>query len=106
MKFEPAVLPALHSFMYIVDNFILVPLFHPSRDPNRRPGLPSLGEWPLYRPYEKEYLELNEKFLNIQDMTRAIGRGPRVHHCAFWNDYLPQLVAGTGELGYQEVHAP
>lgn len=26
-----------------------------------------------------------------------IGRGPRLRQCAFWKEYLPQLLTTTGE---------
>lgn len=71
--------------------------FH--RDPNRAPGHHSLNEWPLHTPKGKEYLELNIKYLNEADKSKAVGRGPRTKECAFWKEYLPQLIASTGS-GY------
>ena len=66
-------------------------------DPNRIPGQHSLDEWPPHTPVGKEYLELNVKFLDESDKSTAIGRGPRSKECAFWKEYLPQLVASTSK---------
>ena len=65
-------------------------------DPNQAPGERSLGEWPLHTPTSREYLELNSRFLGQRDRSRAVGRGPRMAECAFWDVYLPQLVERTG----------
>jgi len=65
-------------------------------DPNQAPGERSLGEWPLHTPTSREYLELNSRFLAQRDKSRAVGRGPRLAQCAFWDIYLPQLVERTG----------
>lgn len=66
-----------------------------TRDPNRSPGVRSLDEWPLHSPGGKQYLELNAKFLRNADKSAAVGRGPRIQECAFWNHYLPPLVEAT-----------
>jgi len=65
-------------------------------DPNQSPGERSLGEWPLHTPTSREYIELNSRFLAQRDKSRAVGRGPRLAECAFWDIYLPQLVDRTG----------
>ncbi|XP_013793998.1 acetylcholinesterase-like isoform X1 [Limulus polyphemus] len=44
--------------------------------------------WPVYTPYGREYLTLD---IN----STKIGRGPRAEYCAFWQQYLPQLVKRT-----------
>ena len=44
----------------------------------------------------KEYLELNSKYLRVADKSQAVGRGPRAKECAFWIEYLPQLISATG----------
>ncbi|XP_076332894.1 acetylcholinesterase-like [Tachypleus tridentatus] len=44
--------------------------------------------WPVYTPYAREYLTLD---LN----SNKTGRGPRAEYCAFWQQYLPQLVKAT-----------
>ncbi|KAI0214211.1 hypothetical protein LSAT2_000712 [Lamellibrachia satsuma] len=67
-------------------------------DPNIRPGKPSLNTWPLHTPHGQEYLELNVKYLNEPDKSRAVSRGPRTKECAFWKRYLPRLVISTGDL--------
>ncbi|KAK2148411.1 hypothetical protein LSH36_499g01062 [Paralvinella palmiformis] len=66
-------------------------------DPNRIPGAHSLDEWPLHTPQGREYLEINTKYLNEPDKSKAIGRGPKAKNCAFWREYLPKLVGGTCE---------
>ena len=50
-------------------------------------------KWPLYTPATKEYL--------ILDVDQAgVGRGPRLKQCAFWKNFLPQLVKHSGKLNY------
>jgi len=49
-------------------------------------------------PTSREYLELNSRFLGQPDKSRAVGRGPRLAECAFWDVYLPQLVEKTGSM--------
>lgn len=44
--------------------------------------------WPVHTPYAKEYLTLAVN-------SSIIGRGPRAKQCAFWKEYLPQLVKVT-----------
>ena len=68
-----------------------------SRDPNRAPGRRSLNEWPMHSPHRKQFLELNVNYLHQADKSRAIGRGPRAKECAFWKEYLPELVRKTCE---------
>ena len=81
-------------------------MFLPSRDPNRHPGEASLNVWPIHTPNGKEYMELNSRFNNEPDTMTPIGRGPRANECAFWVDYLPQLIASTGrhEIMLQSVY--
>lgn len=57
---------------------------------NRDPNGPSaeIKEWPKHTASGKHYLELG---IN----TTYIGRGPRLRQCAFWKEYLPQLVQAT-----------
>ncbi|XP_064638638.1 acetylcholinesterase-like isoform X2 [Lineus longissimus] len=69
--------------------------FAKTGDPNRSPGLPSLNEWPLHTTESKEYLELHPRYHNQPDKSKAVGNGPRAHECAFWMEYLPQLVRET-----------
>jgi hypothetical protein len=68
-------------------------------DPNRNPALEDYTEeWPKHRPREKKYLELNSKFIEDDIYSQdAVGRGPRAKQCAFWLEYLPQLVAAYGQ---------
>lgn len=47
--------------------------------------------WPKHTANEREYFELG---MNVSH----IGRGPRLRQCAFWKDYLPQLLTSTSEL--------
>lgn len=55
---------------------------NPTLDEN---GIWSQLHWPLYTTYKKEYL-------TFATNTSAIGRGPRTKQCAFWQNYLPQLI--------------
>ncbi|XP_055301945.1 acetylcholinesterase-like isoform X2 [Sitodiplosis mosellana] len=51
-------------------------------------GQSTENEWPKHTANGREYFELN--------MNRThIGRGPRLRQCAFWKDYLPQLLTST-----------
>jgi len=50
----------------------------------------------LHTPTSREYLELSSRFLGQRDKSRAVGRGPRLAECAFWDIYLPQLIERTG----------
>ena len=68
------------------------------RDPNRAPAQKNLNEWPLHTPQGREYLELNIKYMDNPDKSRAVGRGPRAKQCAFWKEYLPVLINNTGKL--------
>ena len=65
------------------------------RDPNISPGKQSLNEWPRYTPDGKEYLELNAKFMDEPDKSFAVGRALRARECAFWKNYLPNLIEKT-----------
>ncbi|GBP16249.1 Acetylcholinesterase [Eumeta japonica] len=64
-----------------------------------RTGNPSLcpnGEltpvhWPVHTAYGREYLSLAVN-------SSSTGRGLRVKQCAFWQQYIPQLMAATSEL--------
>ncbi len=67
-------------------------------DPNRAPGRRSLNEWPLHTPKGKEYLQLHVNYLNQADKSKAVGRGLRAKECAFWKEYLPDLVRNTGSI--------
>lgn len=63
------------------------------RNPNTSPGAVSLDEWPLHSISHQEYLELNTKYLDSSNKWRAVGKGPRIRECAFWNTYLPNLLS-------------
>ncbi len=56
------------------------------RDPNG--AQPDVKVWPLHTATGKHYLELG---IN----TTHVGRGPRLRQCAFWKEYLPQLIQAT-----------
>ncbi|XP_055377991.1 acetylcholinesterase-like isoform X2 [Condylostylus longicornis] len=45
-------------------------------------------EWPKHTAETREFLELG---LN----TSHVGKGPRLRQCAFWKEYLPQLITAT-----------
>lgn len=48
------------------------------------------GEWPKHTALGKEYFELGVNVTHI-------GRGPRLRQCAFWREYLPQLITATSQ---------
>ena len=77
--------------------YIIVKKIQTFRDPNQVPGSHNLDTWPLHTPHGKEYLELHTRFLREPDKSKAVGQGIRTKNCAFWRDYLPTLVDGTGE---------
>jgi acetylcholinesterase len=81
---------------------------NPNNSPN--PQARSRGpEWPVHSPDGKEYLELNARYLdNKMDDSKAVGRGPRAKECAFWREYLPDLINFTDtdvEIKAREVLA-
>ncbi|CAH1780985.1 unnamed protein product [Owenia fusiformis] len=71
-------------------------------DPNQTPDGYNLQEWPVHTKEGKEIIELNAKFVHETDKTLALGRGPRLKECAFWREYLPQLVAATANITEEE----
>lgn len=52
---------------------------------------PEEEEWPKHTANGREYLELG---IN----TTKTGHGPRMRQCAFWKEYIPQLIAATCKL--------
>lgn len=70
------------SFVGIICKFIMY------SDPNGQS--PDVEVWPKHTAVGKHYLELG---IN----TTHVGRGPRLRQCAFWKEYLPQLVQATCE---------
>lgn|SRR6218665_1309077 len=77
-------------------------LYFVSRDPNsrRKGGRQSTGsiQWPIFTPSGKHYLQLNARYLDRTLQANAVGRGPRSNYCAFWAEYLPQVISTTGWL--------
>lgn len=62
------------------------------RNPNGLEGGRSWS-WPARSALSKQYYEIS-----IGSMSEpVIGSGPRTEHCAFWDNYLPNLLSGTGE---------
>lgn len=57
-------------------------------------GQSSENEWPKHTANGREYMELG---INISH----IGRGPRLRQCAFWKDYLPQLLTSTSKYDWK-----
>lgn len=62
---------------------------------NRNPTLDEKGawsqlHWPLYTTHSKEYLTFAVN-------STAIGRGIRTKQCAFWQNYLPNLIKDVGK---------
>ncbi|XP_013408916.1 acetylcholinesterase isoform X2 [Lingula anatina] len=70
--------------------------FAKTGNPNHFPSGEIKSDWPKRTVRNKEYLELNTKYL--YDKQRAVGRGPRAKHCAFWEHYLPKLVVDTQDI--------
>ena len=64
------------------------------RDPNKDTqskalDLEKLHNWPEFTDKQKQYLELS--------VHPVIGKGLRSKECAFWREYLPQLLS-KGEV--------
>lgn len=57
---------------------------HIYSNPNGQQG----GEWPKHTANGREYYELAINKTHI-------GRGPRLRQCAFWNEYIPQLMTSS-----------
>ncbi|KAK3699984.1 hypothetical protein RRG08_012189, partial [Elysia crispata] len=70
--------------------------FAKSGDPNR--GSPeaqtTLNEWPIYDDLEKKFINLSAASFAAEDGPK-VGSYPRTQACAFWEEYLPNLVAET-----------
>ncbi|KAJ2943978.1 hypothetical protein O0L34_g8300 [Tuta absoluta] len=60
---------------------------NPSMNPN---GELTNPVWPLHSPLGREYLALGVN-------ESSVGQGVRVKECAFWQKYLPQLIAATSK---------
>ena len=52
--------------------------------------------WPEASLLGKEYYEISVPSMR----NPTIKSGPRTEYCAFWDNYLPTLVHGTGEWHY------
>ncbi|ESO98739.1 hypothetical protein LOTGIDRAFT_113809 [Lottia gigantea] len=72
--------------------------FAKTGDPNRGPNEISLNEWPPFKPRTQDYLILSTDHLHQADKSQAVKQGYKAQECAFWQNYLPHLVAGTGKL--------
>lgn len=46
--------------------------------------------WPVHTAFGRE-------FLSLAVNSSALGHGLRVKQCAFWQKYLPQLMAATSK---------
>lgn len=73
------------SFFFELIIFI-IKIKKKNSDPNGQS--PDVQAWPKHTASGKHYLELG---IN----TTHIGRGPRLRQCAFWKEFLPQLVQAT-----------
>lgn len=71
------------------NNLYVYLIFGDLRDPNG--ATPDVQVWPKHTAAGKHYLELG---IN----TTHVGRGPRLRQCAFWKEYLPQLIQATCKL--------
>lgn len=56
-----------------------------------------LDEWPVYTIEERKYLRLTTNIVHDHEQRNTIGIGPKIQDCAFWNEYLPNLVKETGK---------
>lgn len=88
----------IYSKLRYENNFaFFISCSDPNQSPNRQDPLP---EWPLHTEGRREYLELSNGLLKANSAgyrRNLVGRGPRVEYCAFWNIYVPRLVATTGQ---------
>ncbi|XP_037088905.1 acetylcholinesterase 1-like [Pollicipes pollicipes] len=66
-------------------------------NPNRGPNLERAADyWPLHTATDRKYITLAVN-------SSAIGVGPKVKRCAFWQKHLPQLQAATVDLSDAEA---
>lgn len=65
---------------------------NPSLNPN---GEYTKVHWPVHTAYGREYLSLAVN-------SSSVGHGLRVKQCAFWQKYLPQLMAVTSRPNMSE----
>lgn len=90
------------SYTYIlisVTNSFIVKTYL-TRDPNGKERNPNkLWEWPTSTLYGREYYELSVPSLD----TPTFGSGPRTEYCAFWDNYLPSLIKGTGMYTISQI---
>ncbi|XP_071949453.1 cholinesterase-like [Antedon mediterranea] len=56
--------------------------------------------WPLHSAQNLEYLVLNASLVTNQ--KTVVGNGPRASQCMFWDKYLPDLQAKTGDIDEAE----
>ncbi|NP_001267763.1 acetylcholinesterase-like isoform X1 [Aplysia californica] len=73
--------------------------FAKTGDPNKAPGEVSSMEWPLFQENEQLYLNLSTDSLVNGPIW---GAGPRAQDCAFWDMYMPKLVAETSDISEAE----
>ncbi|GFO40069.1 carboxylic ester hydrolase [Plakobranchus ocellatus] len=72
--------------------------FAKTGDPNTAPGEAPLMEWPRFGE-DQRYLNLSVAALNSGETW---GSYPRAQECAFWEEYLPMLVAQTSDISDAE----
>lgn len=80
--------------------FIVRIVYH-LRDPNKEQvngEIMLLDEWPVYTIEDRKYLRLQTNLVHGHNKKKSIGIGPKLQDCAFWNEYLPLLIRGTGML--------
>ncbi|XP_033104014.1 cholinesterase-like [Anneissia japonica] len=58
--------------------------------------------WPLHTAEDLEFLVLNESLVDVNMPTAIVGQGPRAKQCMFWENYLPELEAMTGNIDEAE----
>ncbi|XP_043238566.1 acetylcholinesterase-like isoform X1 [Amphibalanus amphitrite] len=71
--------------------------FAKTGNPNRGSSLkPSLDYWPLHSVHDRSYLTLSVN-------SSAVGVGPKIKRCAFWQKHLPNLQAATADISDTEA---
>lgn len=79
--------------------------FAKTGDPNKEQvdgEIMMLDEWPVYTIEERKYLRLTTNIVHDHEQRNTIGIGPKIQDCAFWNEYLPNLVKETADTSEVE----
>lgn len=74
--------------------------FAKTGNPNSDMSGVSSDEWPQYKMDTQEYLVLNE---SLVDGPAYTGSEVKPLQCAFWKEYIPQLVTKTADINEVEI---